>query len=378
MLSLPPSLPPSLLCVSISIYLSFIYQFSFLTPVLYTCHIVLSTIRLPLVKVLMRWNAELKAVYAQYSKAESADFSCVRDCESSNNEYESFTMNVGQFWRFARDSCMVNAGFTLAAMDRCLTAVITAHDRAVSCAKRTKKTSDDGPEDAVGFCPEERSSNIECADTHNSNRAILFREFVEVLVRISYAQCDEATMAETASASGTPSLSSLLSRLLYQHVQKHAGGLTRHTQPSSGRGSTLRKLVDTDTSVRAVIREYDAGLRRVCRSLTRSNGRGSADNSATMRDFLRLFCDSGILGKGTQVPLASAMRFFSRAFQFPIADATDVLSVECIFPDFVDAVVLMAQFMQHEISPLSKAPNTSAQLSSYVRDIATRVIEKNM
>ena len=85
-----------------------------------------------------------------------------------------------------------------------------------------------------------------------------------------------------------------------------------------------------------------------------------------MRDFLRLFCERGVLGSDSTVSLNNAMRALAHTFKFPENEMTDVLSVECIFPEFVDVVVRMAE--------LIRAGGTAGcQLDMCVRDIAERV-----
>ena len=117
------------------------------------------------------------------------------------------------------------------------------------------------------------------------------------------------------------------------------------------------------------MKEFDAGVRRVY-SLVASPIRGQ-DRSATMRDFLRIFCQTGVLGEQSCVPLSSAMRFLGHAYQFPEKDATDVLCMECIFPDFVDAIVCVAQLLL-ENGPVSTG--TDGGLAQHVRDVVGHVI----
>ena len=332
-----------------------------------TCHNTCGDCCVP-AQVLMRWNAELKAVYSHYSMSESADFSHLADGDTGRNERESFTMNVGQFWRFARDCFLVDAGFPLAGIDRCLLDVSNAHARAVSCAKRRAREGEN-PSAQVGpgaATPGAVGAKDDIADVHDSRRAILFREFVEGLVRISYVRGDGYGLADGTSTRGVPALASLLSRLLQQHVQKYAGGVTRRDGPPAAKEDPLRSIVETDATVRSVLKEFDADLRGAYASVA-SAGR---DRSATMRDFLRLFCDSGVLGERASVSLSSAMRFLGQAYQFPDANATDVLCVECIFPDFVDAIVRMAQML------LQNGAEDGAGLAHHVRDVAGRIVAR--
>ena len=77
-----------------------------------------------------------------------------------------------------------------------------------------------------------------------------------------------------------------------KHVQKYAGGVTRRDGPPAAKEDPLRSIVETDATVRSVLKEFDADLRGAYASVAsagRDRSATMAPSQASMRGKLRGF-----------------------------------------------------------------------------------------
>lgn len=114
-------------------------------------------VRREIEKMVIRWNSALKLVYSSYALTDSS-------------KAELFTMSRLDLLRLCRDAKIMSEKFTAAHLNRTLENV-----RAEQLLQETETGEDDDTEDVHAFSP----------NLHDMSGSVLYREYVEVLVRIS-------------------------------------------------------------------------------------------------------------------------------------------------------------------------------------------------
>ena len=142
-------------------------------------------------KVIMRWNTQLKDIYSYYSTI-GEDF-------DPNN----FTMRASQLWMLAKDCGLLSQSINITRINRIVTEVRLQLAQAVALSRRRREAAEKGvPVDLATPIDDRAYMEVE-EDIHSPTRPILFREFVEALVRIANEREAVPESAEEASAAPT-------------------------------------------------------------------------------------------------------------------------------------------------------------------------------
>ncbi|GBG32353.1 Phosphatidylinositol 4-phosphate 5-kinase 1 [Hondaea fermentalgiana] len=140
--------------------------------------------------VLLRWNANLRNTYMRCSHLVEPKVHGNERLGNAATDGHVFAMRLWQFWAYCETCKIIDDHVTLAKINRILRDVRQAHDS------------------SFGADSEVRPDAVE--DIHDRYTPVLFREFVEALVRIAHAK-----FAPNESELG---LSVLVARLLNKHA----------------------------------------------------------------------------------------------------------------------------------------------------------------
>lgn len=190
---------------------------------------------LSLRKAIMRLNSELKSIYQAYA------------CGVDDS---IFTMSTKQFWRFCNLIKVIPNLMSIASVNAMLLAMRRQHFVAVETA-RLRITNEEGALEAPYVDRDEITAQR--LETQSPARPILYREFVEAVVRLAHA---------TSSAKSTKSLSATFQDFMKIHVIPHA--MAENTSSS--------EAIDDSNSASAIPEEFLRNVEKACQSLVSTFG----------------------------------------------------------------------------------------------------------
>jgi len=199
--------------------------------------------------VLLRWNPQLRSLYLKVHQAITLPTGIAHETLTLG---ELFTIKTWQFWVMCRVCRITDAGLTLARIDRILAKVREVHGQ-----QESKET-----------------------DVHAAETPILFREFVEALVRIAFFKY--------AAAFPEVSLAMLVSRLFNSNLV-----LFERATIDELRGAA-DKLVQPNSKLSSVF--------SVCATRVESQ---ASDLTVEVRSLVMRLQRAGLIGLGRLVALSA-------------------------------------------------------------------------
>ena len=254
----------------------------------------------------MRWNTQLKDIYSYYSTI-GEDF-------DPNN----FTMRASQLWMLAKDCGLLSQSINITRINRIVTEVRLQLAQAVALSRRRREAAEKGvPVDLATPIDDRAYMEVE-EDIHSPTRPILFREFVEALVRIANEReavpesAGEASAAPTAagaaaalSASGLSTLQAKLAALLDVRVKDNAATTKApRTAAADDTSDAIRKALG-EAEMKQWLAEVNVELRRIFVEYGHSGPAGRADITLYTKELALMLRNSKVVGSSSSPDAAT-------------------------------------------------------------------------
>mmetsp|Transcript_71714 Transcript_71714/g.226586 ORF Transcript_71714/g.226586 Transcript_71714/m.226586 type:complete len:678 (-) Transcript_71714:106-2139(-) len=226
--------------------------------------------------LILRYNSELRMIYRHYAWLATGGV--------DPSAGKSFTISMPQFWRFLKDCRIPSPELPMSQLD-VIAIKVNVHGESLSAGRVQKLTYDDV--DLTGISP-----GSKYVDPHNPDNALLFREFIEAIVRIGHHKYHSL-----------PQLERRVHKVLNQNIIPHAGKVTP---------DPFVKRMD-DHEVRLVLAEHKRGLESLfayAAELIPDNDPESGD-TVNQREFIRVLQQTECIGSGLSV--MEAQRSFKEA-----------------------------------------------------------------
>ena len=296
-------------------------------------------------RVLFRWNSELRKVYDRYA--------ALPLLLSERLAHSASCLTAGQWWCLMRDAGFASAGFTIATSNGVLQRVRRNGARLDSAWRRSAGLS------AAPSIDRAAAPAFATFGAHAPHRPLLYREFLEALVRVLVLRaevCAEASAAPfdvcTIVADGVAKLSLFANLDVATPTEDDAHLLTM--APTASYRVAARQLAPLFCACAAGgAASAQAWARRIAEATPDARREAHAAAVATsgfdaapsqlesaairVRDFAKLVVDAS-----SAAPLAVLLAAVSACFGSGAAQSLDSLSdcldVEMVFSEFIEAV----------------------------------------
>ena len=143
-------------------------------------------------KLVMRWNSGMKKMYAHYSTlpirgSGGSGGGSGGGAKQDRSGEDIFYLNQGQLWLLAEDCGLVTQTLTLTKLARIFSTVKIQFAQSIAIARRRREAHTQGIDEESTPTVDDRLYLEHDDPVHSLERPILYREFVEGLVRISAA-----------------------------------------------------------------------------------------------------------------------------------------------------------------------------------------------
>jgi hypothetical protein len=292
---------------------------------------------------LLQSFSECKAIYNFYAK------------RSKNNSKETFTISMSLFWKFCKDAKFPTKSMPIASIDRILQVMRRQQMTEVEIAKEKRRLAECGETFTRSEAEpiRRKMSNMVVAvqpDLHDPDKPILFREFLEAIVRIAdsrfAAEVDENALPLKLAARVQKLLLELIIPEVYNEVMDSSKTRKELTERQKEAEAMQKKL--SDKKVVAVFDEYNVRLNKVFFTYAKSD-KGAFEvqqNDSTMnvREYLTMLRDCSVVDETT---ICEAKELFIRSnFEDRAGDMDDDdnLETELIYSEFKEAIVRLSDW----------------------------------
>ena len=118
----------------------------------------------------MKWNSELQDYYAYFTDREESE------------DQDEFAMTLSEFWRFLYVVRIPSRNLTSARIDRMILKMRLEYYPVKTSSSTSSKTQDE-ENDVKANIESAQSPLLSSKNVHDPSGRLLFREFVEILVR---------------------------------------------------------------------------------------------------------------------------------------------------------------------------------------------------
>jgi hypothetical protein len=308
---------------------------------------------------LLQSFSECKAIYNYYAK------------RSKNNSKDTFTISMSLFWKFCKDAKFPTKSMPLASVDRILQVMRRQQLTEVELAKEKRRLAESGETFTRSEAEpiRRKMSNMVVSiqpDLHDPDKPILFREFLEAIVRIA----DSRFSAEADKNDQPLLLSTRVQKLLLELIIPEVyNGIMDSSKSQEGMSErqkdaeAMQKKLG-DKKVIAVFDEFNVPLNKVFFTYAKSD-KGAFEvqqNDSTMnvREYLTMLRDCAVVDETT---ICEAKELFIRTNYEDRAgdmDDDDNLETELIFSEFKEAIIRLADWFVKD--PVEEPePETAAE-----------------
>jgi hypothetical protein len=335
-------------------------------------------------KLVMRWNSGMKQIYAHYSTL-SQNGLPKRGAGSSTGgvgeQEEEFYLNQGQFWLLMRDCGIVSQAVPLASLARIFSTVKLQFASSIAESRRRREATEAGVDEGRTATVDDRLYLEPDDPVHEPQRPILYREFVEGLVRIAAVVYEDDASATTLPAK--------FSRLLDGPVRQNsrtsvaaAGGKSGGGRSPKIGGSGPADAVTAAMAKKDLLEwlsrpDVSAGLRAVFDKYSHAGFGGKHDKAMYTREFAALLRGAGLVrgNKAVEDEASDLLTILQAVLVFPSAtfgsstsaaeeksgaerpetsrfdpeDDTTNFEIEMIFLEFVETLARVAHAHWHPI-----------------------------
>ena len=256
----------------------------------------------------LRINSDLKALYKHYSAIQPF----------STSGY--FALNLSGLWKMVCDCDLISNTISLARIDRMLLATRQQHKKALTAAQVASGR--------IGPASQSHRLN-ENIEIHDEKNIVLYREFVELLVRIAHATAIESESSK--------SLAEGIITLYLDHLR---GVL------ASGKEVDEWEKQSSSLEMTSVWTKYQNSLKNLFTTYgTRSQSTGYPDTTLSLHSFLRILKSLKLVDE--ELSIESALESVG-------TDSSDwtELDTEMIFMEFQTALTKIANIRVPQILPL--------------------------
>ena len=324
-------------------------------------------------KLVMRWNSGMKQIYAHYSTL--GQNGLPKRAEPGKGEDE-FYLNQGQFWMLMRDCGLVSQSLPLASLARIFSTVKLQFASSIAQARRRREASESGVSVHRTATVDDRLYIERDDPVHEPQRPVLYREFVEGLVRIAAVIYEDDSAAKTLPEK----FSKLLDGPIRQYSRKSvaaAGGKVGGGRKSPKVGASTDDIVTAAMAKRDMFEwlsepSVETALRSVFYKYSHAGFGGARDRSMFTREFASLLRDAGVVkgpgeDSGDLLAIIDAVLVFPKAAfggdepdaseqpespdvsKFDPEDDTTNFEIEMIYLEFVETLARVAHSHWHPI-----------------------------
>ena len=279
---------------------------------------------------LLLYFSQFKSMYKYYSALGSSSVASM------------FTMTMKQLWKFVKDSKILCPSTSMAKIDRCVFQMRKQQAIVVEESKERRRRKDAGLPDMDSAIPLSILNDTTIdndSDVHDSQRPLLFRDFMEIVVRVAFARYANEIDDSTGDVlSMSQRLQTLATRNILEQKMNNKGEFQLvWARPQEGSGS-----FSIDPKAQKALDEHHDSLRGVFKLYAKA-GQNPRDTTLTLREFILLLKECGVINETFTVSKAKQV-FMSSTFHANI-DADDLMNfdTEMIYEEFVAALVAVAQ-----------------------------------
>jgi len=281
---------------------------------------------------LLRFNSEYKAIYAYYSKLHA------------NQSHESFTMKMSQLWQFCKDCKLPTPTLPLADINRIFQKIQRAHDTEVELAKQKRRMKESGAalqaKDAMAEPIRRKMSNANQTldgDLHDPDRPILYRVFMEAIVRIADARFIDEVDVNLEKRN----LAWKVLTMFNENVKENTELVMK-----KGGGSDNFSHKMMDPTVVHALDAYKGALNKIfftyCKADKNSFSTGNNDSTMNVREYLVMLRDCGLITPEFSIHKARSI-FLGANYETEDENDADNLETEVIFSEFKEAIARIAE-----------------------------------
>jgi len=220
--------------------------------------------------LISRYSGDLRRIFLHYCTVEVK--SHIIPCLSKDSSYQTQTqtqMSVAQFWRLLADCHMFSYDFTIASVDR---VIATLRSRALEAARKIVVGSDNKT-----LTPGQEGSKAS-GDIHSGTFLLLYRDFIEALIRVSHARYQYIIGTDV-----TAMVHTCLRDVIILNSCQSSSPMWAYTRAIQAVLPTHQKLLE----------HVFARCQQSNKEQTSSRRTVEGDSTITLRQFLNLIKESG-------------------------------------------------------------------------------------
>jgi len=296
---------------------------------------------------LLRFNSEYKAIYAYYSKLHA------------KQSTETFTMRMSQLWQFCKDCKLPSPRLPIAVINRIFQVIKRAHLTEVELVKQKRRMN------ASGAAPLSKKSMMDvqrrkmsnagetlAGDMHDPERPILYREFMEAVVRIADAKFIDEVDVNLEKRT----LAWKVLTMFTENVKENTEAVMKQKGNNNATPADIFGHKLFDPTVMHVFETHKAPLNKIFFTYAKADkntfNSGANDSTMNVREYLIMLRDCGVISP--EFSIKQARLIFEQANYGAEADENDAdnLETEVIFSEFKEAIARIADVIGPEESTL--------------------------